>query len=53
VKEDLKAQKYLRFVDDFALFADDWQFLADARGAIESYLATLRFTGASNQKPTV
>lgn len=42
VKENLKAQKYLRFVDDFALFADDRQFLADARVAIESYLATLR-----------
>ncbi|NJP12608.1 MAG: RNA-directed DNA polymerase [Leptolyngbyaceae cyanobacterium RU_5_1] len=42
VKEDLKAQQYLRFVDDFALFADDRQFLADACSAIESYLATLR-----------
>jgi len=42
VKETLKSRKYLRYVDDFALFADDWQFLADARGEIESYLATLR-----------
>jgi len=42
VKETLKARHYLRFVDDFALFADDWQFLADARQAIEAYLATLR-----------
>ncbi|MEO1068110.1 MAG: RNA-directed DNA polymerase [Cyanobacteria bacterium J06638_6] len=42
VKEELKASKYLRYVDDFALFADDWQYLADARLAIENYLAKLR-----------
>ena len=40
VKEKLKVKKYLRYVDDFALFADDRQFLADARIAIENYLAT-------------
>ena len=38
VKEQLKARKYLRYVDDFALFADDPAFLADARQQIESYL---------------
>jgi retron-type reverse transcriptase len=42
VKETLKSKKYLRYVDDFALFSDDWQFLADARLEIESYLSTLR-----------
>lgn len=42
VTEQLKVSKYLRYVDDFALFADDKQFLADARGAIEDYLAHLR-----------
>ncbi len=42
VKENLKAQKYIRYVDDFALFADDQKFLADARPAIEQYLASLR-----------
>lgn len=42
VKENLKAPKYLRYVDDFALFSDDQAFLADARQAIEAYLATLR-----------
>ena len=42
VKEDLKCSKYLRYVDDFALFADDWHYLYDCRQAIESYLATLR-----------
>ena len=42
VKEQLKVRKYLRYVDDFSLFSDDWQFLADARVAIEDYLATLR-----------
>ncbi len=42
VKEQLKAQKYLRYVDDFALFSDDKGFLTDARYAIEEYLARLR-----------
>jgi RNA-directed DNA polymerase len=42
VKEQLKARQYLRYVDDFALFSDDRLFLADARGAIEDYLTTLR-----------
>ena len=42
VKEQLKVRKYLRYVDDWALFSDDHQFLADARPVIEEYLATLR-----------
>jgi len=42
VKEQLKVKKYVRYVDDFALFADDWQFLAEARLAVEEYLAGLR-----------
>ena len=42
VKETLKATQYLRYVDDFALFSDDQDFLAEARLAIEQYLATLR-----------
>ena len=42
VKEKLKAQKYLRYVDDFALFSDDRAFLADARLRIEEFLANLR-----------
>lgn len=42
VKEQLKIKKYVRYVDDFALFNDNWQFLAEARIAIEEYLATLR-----------
>lgn len=42
VKEQLKMRKYVRYVDDFALFSNDWQFLADARLAIEEYLAKLR-----------
>ncbi|KYC43314.1 RNA-dependent DNA polymerase [Scytonema hofmannii PCC 7110] len=42
VKRELKATKYLRYVDDFALFSDDREFLADARCAIEEYLAGLR-----------
>lgn len=39
VKEELQVKKYLRYVDDFSLFSDDWQFLSDARFAIEEYLA--------------
>ena len=38
VKEKLKCKKYLRYVDDFAFFSDDWGFLAEARLAIEEYL---------------
>ncbi|NJO74944.1 MAG: RNA-dependent DNA polymerase [Leptolyngbyaceae cyanobacterium RM1_406_9] len=42
VKERLKAQKYLRYVDDFALFSDDRPFLEAAKEAIADYLTTLR-----------
>jgi len=42
VKEQLKVRKYLRYVDDFALFSDDHGFLAAARPQLEAYLATLR-----------
>lgn len=42
VKEQLKARKYLRYVDDFALFSDDRGFLAEARFAVEEYLDQLR-----------
>ena len=42
VKEQLKAAKYLRYVDDFALFSNDRTFLSEAQLAIEDYLATLR-----------
>ncbi len=42
VKEKIKVQKYLRYVDDFAFFSDDWEFLAETRLAVEEYLAKLR-----------
>ncbi len=42
VKETLRVPKYLRYVDDFALFSDDQEFLSDARTAIETRLAALR-----------
>ena len=42
VKEQLKAQRYLRYVDDFALFSNDRDYLAQCRHSIEKYLATLR-----------
>ena len=42
VKRQLKLKHYLRYVDDFAAFSDDHQELADARLAMEDYLASLR-----------
>lgn len=42
VKEELHAKKYLRYVDDFALFSDDHGFLKDARIGIIDYLEGLR-----------
>ncbi|MBD2770825.1 RNA-directed DNA polymerase [Iningainema tapete] len=42
VKEQLKVKKYVRYVDDFALFSDDKDFLAEARVAIEEYLVGFR-----------
>jgi len=42
VKEQLQVKKYVRYVDDFALFHDDQGFLTEARAALEDYLAGLR-----------
>ncbi len=42
VQEQLRVPHYLRYVDDWALFSDDWGKLQAARGAIEAYLASLR-----------
>ena len=42
IKEELKVKKYLPYVDDFALFSDDKEFLVIARQKIETYLADLR-----------
>jgi len=42
VKETLKIRKYVRYVDDFALFSDDRDALVQVRKAVEAYLATLR-----------
>ncbi|MCC5638617.1 RNA-directed DNA polymerase [Nostoc sp. CHAB 5844] len=42
VKEQLKASKYIRYVDDFALFSDEQEFLETARVKIEEYLINLR-----------
>jgi retron-type reverse transcriptase len=42
IKEQLKAKKYVRYVDDFALFSDDYEFLAQAQIAIEKFLVSLR-----------
>lgn len=42
VKEALNVKKYLRYVDDFALFGENRSFFIDCRQAIEAYLAQLR-----------
>ena len=42
VKEQLRIPKYLRYVDDFALFGDDRPILQAARCQIETRLAGLR-----------
>lgn len=42
VKEVIKSRYYLRYVDDFALFSDDRDFLQTARQQIEAYLQSLR-----------
>ena len=42
VKERLHMEKYVRYVDDFALFDDDHSRLAEAKKLIEQHLAGLR-----------
>ena len=44
VKRDLKCPSYLRFVDDFLLFADDKATLRRWRTEVIDYLAGLRLT---------
>lgn len=42
IKEQLKVKKYVRYVDDFALFANERDFLVTARQSVEDYLIKLR-----------
>jgi retron-type reverse transcriptase len=42
IQENLKIGKYVRYVDDFALFSNNRDLLVGARQEIEDYLATLR-----------
>lgn len=42
VKETLKIKKYLRYVDDFALFSDDRDALENSHQEIQKYLANQR-----------
>lgn len=44
VKRELKCPAYVRYVDDFLLFADDKRTLHAWREGVETYLATLRLT---------
>jgi retron-type reverse transcriptase len=42
IKEVLRVSQYVRYVDDFALFSEDRNFLKEARTKIEEYLVKLR-----------
>jgi len=42
IQDELRWGKYLRFVDDFALFGDDPERLDEARSRIEDFLVKLR-----------
>jgi len=42
VQEELRCGTYLRYVDDFAVFADDKSALWKIRARMEAYLASLR-----------
>lgn len=42
IKHQLKIKKYLRYVDDFALFGNDPRILRNARQEIELFLESLR-----------
>lgn len=42
VRRVLRPRSYVRYVDDFLLFADDKSLLADARHRIEDFLCALR-----------
>ncbi len=42
VKERLRVRKYVRYVDDLALFGDDRTALIEARVAIEAHVQSLR-----------
>ncbi|MGA0198701.1 MAG: reverse transcriptase domain-containing protein [Prochlorotrichaceae cyanobacterium] len=44
VKEKLKVKKYLRYVDDFALFSDSQSELKDIQAELPQFLANLRLT---------
>ena len=42
IKHHLKAQKYIRYLDDFAIFANDYNFLNTSKLAISDFLINLR-----------
>jgi retron-type reverse transcriptase len=42
IQEKIRGHKYLRYVDDFALFSDNREFLAEAKLEIQDYLSSLR-----------
>lgn len=42
VKEQLKATKYVRYVDDFAIFSDNKEYLEETRLKISEFLVKLR-----------
>lgn len=42
IKGQLRIKRYVRYVDDFACFGDDWSLLQEVRQALEEYLSGLR-----------
>jgi retron-type reverse transcriptase len=42
MQEELKVGAYLRYVDDFAIFSNDREFLVNIRERLENYLVDLR-----------
>lgn len=44
VKRELKCAAYVRYVDDFVLFADDKSILHEWKSALQDFLAQLRLT---------
>ena len=40
MQEELKVVAYLRYVDDFAIFSNDREFLVNIRERLENYLGS-------------
>ena len=50
LKSSSKLKKYVRYMDDFSLFSDDREFLAEARFAIENLFGRSEVEDSSGEK---